>query len=52
MLSSVTSIGDNVFYECLSLSEIVIHSSVTQIGKNVFSGIKLKIVYENRKRKD
>ena len=34
--SSVTSIGDSVFFYCDSLSEIVIPSSVTSIGDSAF----------------
>ena len=38
--SSVTSIGDSVFFYCDSLSEIVIPSSVTSIGDGAFLGCR------------
>ena len=36
--SSVTSIGDNAFSGCSSLTSVTIPSSVTSIGDNAFSG--------------
>ena len=36
----VTSIGDNAFYECTSLTEIDIPDSVTSIGEEAFLGCK------------
>ena len=37
-LTSVTSIGDNAFQGCTSLTSITIPSSVTSIGKRAFDG--------------
>ncbi len=39
--SSITAIGDNVFYGCVSLSSIVLPSSVTSIGNGAFAGAGL-----------
>ena len=38
ILSGVTSIGNNAFYNCNKLREITIPSSVTSIGRSAFSG--------------
>ena len=35
---SVTSIGNNAFYDCRGLTSITIPDSVTSIGKNAFLG--------------
>ncbi len=35
--NSVTSIGDNAFYNCFGLSNVTIGNSVTSIGKSAFS---------------
>ena len=35
--SGVTSIGNNAFYECASLTDITISDSVTDIGADAFS---------------
>ena len=34
----MTSIGDNTFYNCISLCSVTIPNSLTSIGKNVFYG--------------
>ena len=44
--SSVTSIGNNAFSDCRSLSDIVIPSSVTSIGDSAFSYcLYMKYIY-------
>ena len=40
----MTSIGDNWFYKCLSLTNVQLPSSLKSIGDNAFSGTGLKEV--------
>ena len=40
LISSVTSIGSNAFYRCLSLKEISIPSTIKSFGKYVFDEIE------------
>ena len=45
---SVTSIGDEAFFVCYSLSSVTIGNSVTSIGENAFYYcLSLNIVYYN-----
>ena len=48
---TVTSIGNEAFYDCRSLTSVTIPNSVTSIGESAFCGCILRPLDNNKKRK-